>query len=195
MPPEKIGRYLIRKELGRGGMSRVYLAYDPSFEREVAIKVLPREALEDVQFRTRFEREAKFIAAVEHAAIVPVYDFGEQDGQPYLVMRFMQGGSLLDRLQRGPLSLAEAAAILGRITQALEHAHRRGIIHRDLKPGNILFARAPRLRQALPPSRPNLARRQRSGRRPGCPQRQPGRRPRNNPRLLCLHRCEGRIHC
>ncbi len=139
MSPEKIGRYEIRAEVGRGGMATVYRAYDPRFEREVAIKVLPREMLHDPQFRVRFEREAKTIAMLEHPAIVPVYDFGEEDGQPYFVMRFMTGGSLADRLKQGPFSLQEAARIFERLAPALDEAHARKIIHRDLKPGNILF--------------------------------------------------------
>lgn len=139
MNPEKIGRYEIRAEVGRGGMATVYRAYDPRFEREVAIKVLPREMLHDPQFRVRFEREAKTIAMLEHPAIVPVYDFGEEDGQPYFVMRFMPGGSLADRLKQGPFSLQEAARIFKRLAPALDEAHARKIIHRDLKPGNILF--------------------------------------------------------
>ncbi len=139
MDPQKIGRYEIKAELGRGGMATVYQAYDPRFEREVAIKVLPREMLHDPQFRVRFEREAKTIAMLEHPAIVPVYDFGEEDGQPYFVMRYMTGGSLSDRLKKGPVSIAEAARLFERLAPALDEAHVKGIIHRDLKPGNILF--------------------------------------------------------
>ena len=102
MQPEKIGIYEIKSELGRGGMATVYLAYDPRFEREVAVKVLPRELLHsDPQFRLRFEREAKIIAQLEHSAIVPVYDVGEADGQPYFVMRYMNGGSLSERIKSG----------------------------------------------------------------------------------------------
>lgn len=138
-PPQKIGRYEIRSKLGQGGMAAVFQAYDPRFERIVALKMLPREFLHETEFRARFEREAKTIAALEHPAIVPVYDFGEQDGQPYLVMRYMPGGSLAERLQQGAVPLNEAAVILKRIASALDRAHSRGIIHRDLKPGNILF--------------------------------------------------------
>ncbi|HVM70239.1 MAG TPA: protein kinase [Anaerolineales bacterium] len=139
MDPQKFGRYEIKAEIGRGGMATVYHAYDPRFEREVAIKVLPREMLHDVQFRTRFDREAKTIAMLEHPAIVPVYDFGEEEGQPYFVMRYMTGGSLADRMKNGPISIQEAARIFTRIAPALDEAHHKGIIHRDLKPGNILF--------------------------------------------------------
>jgi Tol biopolymer transport system component/tRNA A-37 threonylcarbamoyl transferase component Bud32 len=141
MAPEKIGRYQIKSELGRGGMATVYEAYDPRFEREVAIKVLPREMLHDPQFRVRFEREAKTIALLEHPAIVPVYDYGEEDGQPYFVMRYMTGGSLSDRIRKGALTLQEAAHIMNRLAPALDEAHAKGIIHRDMKPGNILFDR------------------------------------------------------
>ena len=134
-----IGRYTVQGELGRGGMAAVYRAYDPSFKRDVAIKILPREFLHQSTFRARFQREAQTIAALEHSAIVPVYDYGEEDGQPYLVMRLMAGGSLADRIDRGPLSLAETVEILSRIAPALDRAHTLGIVHRDLKPGNILF--------------------------------------------------------
>jgi serine/threonine protein kinase len=141
MNPEKIGRYEIKSELGRGGMATVYKAYDPRFEREVALKVLPREMMHDENFRVRFQREAKTIASLEHAAIVPVYDVGEDDGQPYFVMRCMTGGSLADQIERGPVSLQEAAKIMNRLGPALDEAHAKGVIHRDLKPGNILFDR------------------------------------------------------
>ncbi len=137
--PEKIGRYEIQEEIGRGGMATVYRAYDPVFERDVAVKVLPRAMLHDPQFRIRFEREAKMIAMLEHPAIAPVYDYGEEDGQPYFVMRYMTGGSLAERIRQGPLTVEEATRILAHIGPALDEAHRRGVIHRDLKPGNILF--------------------------------------------------------
>src|SRR4030065_223485 len=114
MLTEKIGRYVIKSELGRGGMATVYHAYDPSFERDVAIKVLPSAFLHDPQFRVRFEREAKMIALLEHPAIVPVYDFGEQDGQPYIVMRYMSGGSLSDRLKGAPLTGEAAPQLISR---------------------------------------------------------------------------------
>ena len=139
MIPEKIDRYEVIGELGRGGMATVYRAHDPRFQREVAIKVLPREFLHDPTFKARFEREAHTIAALEHPAIVPVYDFGEQNGQPYLVMRYMPGGSLSDRLKGGALTLRETAMILGRLASSLTRAHEAGVIHRDLKPQNILF--------------------------------------------------------
>jgi serine/threonine protein kinase len=139
MIPKNIGRYEIVSEIGHGGMATVYQAYDPSFERDVAIKVLPHTLLHNPQFRVRFEREAKTIAALEHPAIVPVYDFGEEIGQPYIVMRLMTGGSLSDRLLQGALPVITATTIISRLAPALDAAHQRGIIHRDLKPDNILF--------------------------------------------------------
>lgn len=120
-------------------MATVYHAFDPSFDREVAIKVLPREMLHDPQFRSRFERELKIVAGLEHPAIVPVYDVGEENDQPYFVMRYMPGGSLSNEIEKGRFSLEDAARIIERIAQGLAYAHRKGIIHRDLKPDNILF--------------------------------------------------------
>jgi serine/threonine protein kinase len=134
-----IGRYELRREIGRGGMATVYLGHDPRFERDVAIKLLPREFLHDPSFRARFEREAKAIASLEHPAIVPVYDFGEESGQPFLVMRYMAGGTLKDRLRAGPLALEEIFPILRRVAVALDEAHAQGFVHRDVKPDNILF--------------------------------------------------------
>ena len=139
MGAEKFSRYELREELGQGGMATVYRAYDPMFEREVALKILNRESLNDPQVRERFERETKIIARLEHAAIVPVYDVGRDRDQLFYVMRYMTGGSLVERIQNGSLSLAEIAHILQRIAAALDYAHHKGIIHRDLKPGNILF--------------------------------------------------------
>ncbi len=140
MPQQsQFDRYLIISEVGRGGMATVYRAYDPRFKREVALKVLPAVLLEEPGFRERFEREAQVIASLEHSAIVPVYDFGEAHGRPYLVMRLMTGGSLADRLENGPLTLDEIVRILQRLAPALDAAHQHGIIHRDLKPANILF--------------------------------------------------------
>jgi len=139
MPPTKFSRYEIKAELGRGGMATVYRAYDPSFDREVALKVLPRAFLHDQQFLDRFKREVKTVARLEHPAIVPVYDVGEEDGQPFFVMRYMTGGSLSDWIKRGKFSLQDTARIVERLAGALTYAHAKGIVHRDLKPDNILF--------------------------------------------------------
>ncbi|MEA2007540.1 MAG: protein kinase, partial [Chloroflexota bacterium] len=139
MELEKIGRYQIEEEIGRGGMATVFRAKDPRFERDVAVKVLPRAFLHDELFRARFAREAKTIATLEHSSIVPVYDFGEEDEQPYIVMRLMSGGSLADKLKKGRLSLAKAIKVVSQLAPALDAAHKQGIIHRDMKPANILF--------------------------------------------------------
>ncbi|MEX2143000.1 MAG: WD40 repeat domain-containing serine/threonine protein kinase [Anaerolineales bacterium] len=139
MIPKSIGRYEIKKELGRGGMATVFLAEDPRFARKVAVKVLPAQFAIDPQFIARFKREAEAIASLEHVAIVPVHDYGEESDQPYLVMRYMPGGTLRDRLNKGKLSASVTLEILERISPALDKAHRQGVVHRDLKPENILF--------------------------------------------------------
>lgn len=139
MSVQKIGRYEIDRELGRGGMAVVYLARDPYMKRQVAVKVLPRQFTHDPQFRARFQREAEIIAALEHPHIVPVHDYGEHEDQPFIVMRYMTGGSLADRLKGGPMSLAEAVRVFTPLAAALDQAHAQNIVHRDLKPGNILF--------------------------------------------------------
>ncbi len=140
MSPDKVGRYKIKSELGRGGMATVYRAFDPISNREVAIKILPRELTNNLITRARFKRELKLIASLEHPAIVPVYDVGgEDDHQPFFVMRYMSGGSLSDMIKRGRFSLRDAALIIERLASALDHAHSRGVIHRDIKPDNVLF--------------------------------------------------------
>ncbi|HXQ39240.1 MAG TPA: serine/threonine-protein kinase, partial [Anaerolineales bacterium] len=140
MQPEKIGRYEIKSELGRGGMATVYRGYDPRFEREVAVKVLPPELLHsDPQFKLRFEREAKIIAQLEHSSIVPVYDVDTDGDQPYFVMRYMSGGSLSERIKAGVFTIEDATRILERVGPGLDEAHSKGIVHRDIKPSNILF--------------------------------------------------------
>ena len=141
MTPEKIGRYEIRGEIGRGGMATVYHAYDPHFERDVAVKTLPRKVLDDATFLSRFEKEAKTIAAPGLPGIVPIYDFGEADGRPYLVMQYMPGGSLAVRLYKGALPLAEAVRIVEGVAPALDYIHKAGLLHRNIKPSNILFDR------------------------------------------------------
>src|ERR671918_1300948 len=139
MQVEKFSRYELKEELGQGGMATVYRAYDPLFEREVALKILKQELLNDPQVRERFERETKIIAKLEHAAIVPVYDVGRDQDQLFFVMRYMSGGSLSDRIQNQSMTFSEIADIIQRMAAALDYAHDKGVIHRDLKPGNILF--------------------------------------------------------
>ncbi len=137
---ERLGRYELQDILGQGGMATVYRGYDPLMGREVAVKVLIPILARDPVFRTRFESEIRAVSKLEHPAIVPVYDAGEEEGYLYLVMRLMED-NLRNRLQSGPLPFPEALAILQRIGSALEAAHRAGIIHRDVKPSNVLFDR------------------------------------------------------
>lgn len=137
--PQTVGRYIIQDVIGRGGMGVVYLGYDPQIERNVAVKILPRELLHDAMFQARFEREAKAIAVLDHPAVVPIHDFGKDRDQPYIVMRYMSGGTLSARLKGRPFPMTEILQILRRIGPALDEAHKLGIYHRDIKPSNILF--------------------------------------------------------
>jgi serine/threonine-protein kinase len=121
-------------------MATVYRGYDPRFEREVAVKVLPPELLHsDPQFKLRFEREAKIIAQLEHSSIVPVYDVDTDGDQPYFVMRYMTGGSLSERIKASVFTIEEATRIIERVGPGLDEAHSKDIVHRDIKPSNILF--------------------------------------------------------
>ena len=135
----KFDRYHIQSKIAEGGMATVYLADDPRFGRNVALKVLSVAYKDQPAFRERFEREARTVAKLEHPAIVPVYDFGEDHDQLYLVMRYMSGGSLAERIVLQPFAPETAVPIIRRIASALDHAHAHGVIHRDLKPANILF--------------------------------------------------------
>ncbi|HAV76099.1 MAG TPA: hypothetical protein DCX53_01970 [Anaerolineae bacterium] len=144
MLPESIGRYKIKEELGRSQSTVVYRALDVQANREVVVKVFALESTEDaahdLSLKAHFRRELKMIASLEHSAIVPVYDVGEHNGQPFFVMRYMAGGSLNRLLaKKGKLSLQETAQIIDRIAPALDSAHKLNIIHRDIKPDNILF--------------------------------------------------------
>jgi len=136
---ETVGAYRVIQQLGQGGMATVYKAYHPALDRYVALKVLHPAFREDASFLMRFQREAKVIAKLEHPHIVPIYDYAEHLGQPYLVMKFIEGETLKARLARGPLAPDEALRILQAAGAALSHAHRQGILHRDIKPSNILL--------------------------------------------------------
>jgi serine/threonine protein kinase len=133
-----LGRYHIIEPLGEGGMASVYKAYDTNLERNVAIKVIRIEKGQDEAFLKRFRREAKSLAKVLHPNIVAVHDFGEQDGIPYLVMDYLAGGTLKQKMGHA-MPYQEAAQLLAPIARALEYAHKQGIIHRDVKPANILM--------------------------------------------------------
>ncbi|HEC23072.1 MAG TPA: hypothetical protein ENI95_09155 [Chloroflexi bacterium] len=136
-----LGPYEIVDKIGHGGMADVYRAVQPSIGREVAIKVLPAHFLQDPSFLQRFTREVRVISRLQHPRILPVYDFGEQDGLPYIVMAYMSSGTLADLIKATPggLSLGETARLIGQIAEGLDFAHEKGIIHRDLKPSNILL--------------------------------------------------------
>lgn len=135
----KIGGYEIMELIGHGGMATVYRARQISMNRVVAVKVLPRQFLNDETYMQRFNREVKIVAELEHRNIVPVHDYGEDEGQPYIVMRYMSGGSLDDLLREGALELDEISQIVQQIAPALDYAHSKGVLHRDLKPSNILM--------------------------------------------------------
>jgi len=134
-----IGRYEVIKELGKGGMAVVYLASDPYIKRQVAVKVLPKQFTHDPEFRDRFQQEAQVVAGLEHAYIVPIYDFGELEDQPFIVMRYLPGGTLTNKLKTGPLPISDVVPLFQTIASSLDYAHAHGVIHRDIKPGNILF--------------------------------------------------------
>jgi serine/threonine-protein kinase len=133
------GSYRLVAQVGRGGMASVYRGYQESIDRSVAVKVLPAGLLHDPHFLARFLNEARVLARLTHPSILPLYDFGEANGMPYIVMPLMTGGSLADRLQRGPMSPNEVARLLVPIGQALDFAHQQSVLHRDVKPNNILF--------------------------------------------------------
>lgn len=133
------GRYEVILLLGRGGMGEVYRARDTRLNRDVAIKVLPTEVRNHPNLKQRFEREALAISSLNHPHICRLYDVGEEGGVDYLVMEYLEGASLAQRLTHGPLTLEEVFKYGIQIAQALEAAHSQGIIHRDLKPGNILL--------------------------------------------------------
>ncbi len=133
-----LGPYRVLEQIGLGGMATVYKAYQPGMDRLVALKVLPEHYARDPLFVQRFTQEAHIIAKLEHRNIVPVYDFGEQDGTTYLVMRYLQAGTVKDILAYGPLPLTDAARIVADVAAGLDYAHGQGIIHRDVKPSNIL---------------------------------------------------------
>ncbi len=139
-PGQMLGPYRVISQIGKGGMATVYKAYQASVDRYVAIKVLPGQLAESREFAARFQQEARIIANLEHPHILPVFDYGESGGVAYLVMRYLDAGTLRDRMEAGrPLPLAEIDRIFTQLTDALSYAHSHGIVHRDLKPSNALI--------------------------------------------------------
>ncbi|HUP63637.1 MAG TPA: serine/threonine-protein kinase, partial [Thermoanaerobaculia bacterium] len=134
-----LGPYEIVAPIGAGGMGEVYRARDTRLDRSVAIKILPTTLASNPALRARFDREARAISGLTHANICALYDVGHQDGIDYLVMEYLEGESLADKLARGPLPPSQVLRLGADIAQALHHAHRRGITHRNLKPGNVML--------------------------------------------------------
>ena len=137
-----LGPYQIDAPLGAGGMGEVYKATDTRLDRTVAIKVLPEHVANDPDLKQRFEREARTVAALNHPHICTLYDIGNQDGIDFLVMEYLDGQTLAQRLEKGALPLDQALTVAIEIADALDKAHRQGIVHRDLKPANIMLTKA-----------------------------------------------------
>ena len=136
---EQLGGYRIESVIGRGGMGIVYLAEQVRLERKVALKVISPELAHDAAFRTRFERESRLAASIDHPNVVPVYEAGEVDGLLYIAMRYVRGTDLKALLAQGPLEPRRAVALVAQVAGALDAAHASGLVHRDVKPGNILI--------------------------------------------------------
>ncbi len=140
-----LGRYRLEKLLGQGGMAEVHQATDTKLARTVAVKVILATHAIKGDFLERFLREARMVASLEHPNILPVYDFGEDNGVPFLVMPYLSGGSLRERLRAGAVPLALASAWITQLADALDAAHAAGVLHRDVKPANVLVDRNDRL--------------------------------------------------
>ncbi len=135
---KQLGPYQVVAPVGEGGMAAVYKAYQPGMDRYVALKILPRHFASDPNFAGRFTQEAKVLAKLQHPHILPVFDFGEADGYTYIVMPFVQSGTLVDLLKGRPLALKQVRSIASQVGDALDYAHSQGLIHRDVKPSNVL---------------------------------------------------------
>ncbi len=134
-----LGAYQLEERIGKGGMGEVYRARHLRLGREAAVKILPANLVTEGDFLKRFEREAASAASLTHPNILQVFDYGEQDGIPYLVMPYIKSGTLKERLEAGSVTPAQMADYLTEVADALDYAHRKGIIHRDVKPANILI--------------------------------------------------------
>jgi len=138
----KLGPYEIQSPLGAGGMGEVYRARDTRLGRDVAVKVLPEHLSSNSELKLRLEREAKAISSLNHPHICILHDVGSQNGMDFLVMEHLDGETLADRLQKGPLPLDEALRFAIQVADALDKAHSRGVIHRDLKPANVMLTKS-----------------------------------------------------
>jgi serine/threonine protein kinase len=140
-PGTRIGPYEIASLLGAGGMGEVYRARDPRLRRDVALKILPASLAADEERLRRFEVEAQAASALSHPNIIAIHDVGRHDGTPYVVSELLEGETLRERLESGPLAPRRAVEVAGQIAQGLAAAHERGIVHRDLKPENVIVTR------------------------------------------------------
>src|SRR5512132_2286334 len=138
----RLGPYELGAPIGAGGMGEVYRAKDTRLDRTVAVKVLPEHLSASPESRQRFEREAKTISQLSHPHICALYDVGNQDGVEFLVMEYLEGETLSDRLLKGPLAFEQVLRYGIEIADALDKAHRQGIVHRDLKPGNVMLTKS-----------------------------------------------------
>jgi len=139
---KRLGPYEILSAIGAGGMGEVYRARDTRLERIVAVKILPDHLSDRAELRERFERKARTIASLNHPHICTLHDIGQQDGTDFLVMEYLEGETLAERLKKGPLPLNQVLQSAIEIADALDKAHRKGITHRDLKPGNIMLTKS-----------------------------------------------------
>ncbi len=136
---KQLGPYQIIAPLGEGGMASVYKAYQPSMEREVAVKVLPRQYSTSPEYLARFKLEARLLARLQHPHILPVFDFGESDGYTFIAMPMIAGGTLKNLMTGKPMPLERAVLVVSQVGDALDYAHTSGLVHRDIKPSNVLI--------------------------------------------------------
>jgi len=139
---QHLGPYEVLSAIGAGGMGEVYRARDTRLGRIVAIKILPDHVADRAGLRERFDREARTVANLNHPHICTLHDVGQQDGTDFLVMEYLEGETLAERLKKGPLPIAQVLQYAIEISDALDKAHRKGITHRDLKPGNIMLTKS-----------------------------------------------------